>query len=70
MIAMIKKFILFLLRAFRRALCCFGRKRSDSNSSQYETRLEVVNVVNDSSPSYKKSNTVNFYEIFLLTLTK
>lgn len=57
MIAMIKKFILFFLRIIRRALCCFSRKRCDSNS-QHEA-LQVVNVVND-SPSYKKSNAVNF----------
>jgi hypothetical protein len=60
MIAMIKKFILFLLKIFRRALCCFSRKRSDSNS-QFEERLEVVNVVND-SPNYRKSNTVRKME--------
>lgn len=59
MIAMMKKFILFFLRIFRRALCCFSRKRSDSNS-QYEDRLEVVNV---DSPSYGKSNTVKKNEV-------
>jgi hypothetical protein len=65
MIAMIKKFILFLLRIFRRALCCFGRKRSDSNS-QHDAHLEVVNVVVNDSPNYKKSNTVNLslHQIF------
>lgn len=57
MIAIIKRFLLFLLRILRRALCCFSRKRLDSGSN-YEDRLEVVNVVND-SPSYnKKSNVV------------
>lgn len=58
MIAMIKKFILFLLRIFRRALCCFSRKRCDSNS-QHDSRLEAVSVVND-SPNFKKSNAVTF----------
>ncbi|CRK89855.1 CLUMA_CG003429, isoform A [Clunio marinus] len=57
MIAMIKKFFLFFLRIFRRALCCFSRKRSDSKSD-YEGRLEVVNVVDD-SPNFKKSNTLD-----------
>lgn len=64
MIAMIKKFFLFFLRIFRRALCCFSRKRCDSNS-QFEGRLEAVNVVND-SPNYKKSNTVSFFLPFLI----
>lgn len=58
MIAMIKKFILFFLRIIRRALCCFGRKRCDSNSHD-DAHLEVVNVVSD-SPNYKKTNAVSF----------
>lgn len=59
MIAMIKKFVLFLLRIIRRALCCFSRKRCDSNS-QHDAHLEVINVVND-SPNFKKSNIVSFF---------
>ncbi|KAG5684236.1 hypothetical protein PVAND_013474 [Polypedilum vanderplanki] len=53
MIAIIKRFFLFLLRILRRALCCFSRKRLDSGS-HYEDRLEVV--VSDSPNYSKKSN--------------
>lgn len=63
MIAMIKKFVLFLLRIFRRALCCFSRKRCDSNS-QHDSCLEAVSVVNDSS-NYKRSSTVTFLLFFI-----
>ncbi|CAO1386049.1 unnamed protein product [Diamesa hyperborea] len=52
MIAIIKRFVLFILRIFRRAIC-LGRKRSISGEFE---QLTNVNVVNE-SPSYtKKSN--------------
>ncbi|CAO1389834.1 unnamed protein product [Diamesa serratosioi] len=52
MIAIIKRFVLFILRLFRRAIC-LGRKRSISGEFD---QLTTVNVVNE-SPSYaKKSN--------------
>lgn len=54
MIAIIKRFVLFILRIFRRAIC-LGRKRSISGEFE---QLTNVNVVNE-SPSYtKKSNVV------------
>ncbi|CAG9803129.1 unnamed protein product [Chironomus riparius] len=57
MIAIFKRFLLFILRIIRRALCCFSRKRVDSES-HHDDRLEVVNVISD-SPSYnKKSNVI------------
>lgn len=61
MIAIIKRFVLFILRIFRRAIC-LGRKRSISGEFD---QLTNVNVVNE-SPSYsKKSNVVrktnNYY---------
>lgn len=63
MIAMFKRIILFIIRIFRQALCCFSRKRVDSESLD---RLEVVNVISD-SPNYNKSkNVVNLYENFQL----
>lgn len=62
MIAIIKRFVLFILRIFRRAIC-LGRKRSISGEFD---QLTNVNVVNE-SPSYtKKSNVVRKKHIIVI----
>lgn len=54
MIAMIRKFILFLIRIFRQILCCFGRKRTESNS--FDDRLEAINVIRNDSRDHNQKN--------------
>lgn len=58
MIQLVRRFILFILRIFRQALCCFSRKRLDNDASD---RLEVVNVVNDSPKFSKGKNVVSSF---------
>lgn len=68
MIAIIKRFILFLLRTFRRALCCFSRKRLESDS-QRDVHLEIVNVINDNQQFNKNLSVVNilhFPSVYLI----
>lgn len=59
MIAMLRKFLLFFVRILRQIFCCFGRKRTESNS--HDDRLETINVIkSDSGREYNRNGTVSF----------
>jgi hypothetical protein len=58
MIQLVRRIILFILRIFRQALCCFSRKRADNDTND---GLEVVNVINDSPKFNKGQNVVGIF---------
>ena len=55
MIQLIRRIILFILKLFRQALCCFSRKRLDTDAGD-DSRLETV--VTDSPRVNKSKNVV------------
>lgn len=64
----LKALVIVVLAVFKRALCCFSRKRRNSYSDDSEV-LQMVSVVNQNTGgSSRKTGEVSLWEIFAISM--